>query len=139
MKKWGIILLFTPLLAYAAEHSGWSDYFNLRNLTGPIALQERAANPSGITGFTVSPNPFNRVGVLTFKISGKAIDVSGVMIKIYDLKGREVVALPLALFNGGQAAWNGQGRGGLKLASGIYLARLKLGAKFYEHKFLLVR
>lgn len=76
------------------------------------------------------PNPFNPVTHVQFAIAER----QSVILKVYDLLGREVTTLVDATMNPGRytAQWNAGG-----LASGVYFCRLQAG-QFVETRKLLL-
>ncbi len=79
------------------------------------------------------PNPFNPTTTIEFTLP----DDGKVVLKIYDVLGREVQTLVNEKMKAGeyhQAVFNGA-----DLASGIYFARLQLEGKQLIRKMMLVR
>jgi len=87
------------------------------------------------------PNPFNPETVIKFAVP----EQSHVVIKVYDMLGKEV----RALVNDGKEAgyfdvrWNGKDNKGLKVSSGTYIYRItaksnKSGKEFTESKKLVL-
>jgi len=69
------------------------------------------------------PNPFREH--VTFTVSGVS-DRDNVKVLIYDVSGREVAALPLALRDGqGIASWNPSEGRAREIAAGVYFGRLE--------------
>ncbi len=86
---------------------------------------------------TSYPNPFNPSTALSFVIPyGQHVDLS-----IYDSSGRLIRALlDQALEPGPHVAyWDGKDDRGVGVASGVYFARLEVGAAVARHKLVLVR
>jgi hypothetical protein len=83
------------------------------------------------------PNPFNPSTRIVFGLPRS----SHVMLKIYDVIGREVTTL----VNGEKQAgtysveWNGKNINGLSVSSGIYLYMLRSGNTVISKKMLLVK
>ncbi len=92
-----------------------------------LALLAGAANvsavpaPASAAALRASPNPFNGRVVLSLAADG----VEGPLaVQVYDLRGRRVGEVTLAMSGGqGRAAWDARDAGGRALPAGIYLAR----------------
>ena len=95
-------------------------------------------NPSNVqqpTEFRLGqnyPNPFNPSTTLSFVIGHSSF----VILKVYDVLGREVATLVNEVKEAGnyKFTWNAEG-----LASGVYFYRLTAGEFFDTKKFLIVR
>jgi hypothetical protein len=87
----------------------------------------------------VTPNPFNPQTSLRFEVGGDRVVNSEVVI--YDLRGREVRRLFRGVLEPGPQTlvWNGRDGGGHNLASGIYLARVKVAGETRTVKMTLAR
>ncbi len=102
--------------------------------SGAIVSVEQAGNaiPTSTRLRQNYPNPFNPSTTLSYEISG-AMHVS---LKMYDMLGREVVALvdgfqPAGIYT---ATWNAAG-----LSSGIYFCRLQAGASVQTISMVLMK
>ncbi len=83
------------------------------------------------------PNPFNPSTTIRFDLARK----EQVLLRIYSVDGRLVRTLvdgELAA-GGHRVSWDGRTDGGLPLASGTYLCRLKVGNDSKVEKLLLIR
>lgn len=71
------------------------------------------------------PNPFNPSTVISFQLP---VD-SDVSLKIYDLQGRVVKSLVAGNLAAGkhEVTWDGRNESGARVASGVYVYRLKAG------------
>ena len=71
-----------------------------------------------------SPNPFNPQTTVRFDLARDGF----IELHIYDMNGRRVRSLASGYMTaGGHAAtWDGRNDGGLPLASGVYLFRLRI-------------
>jgi cyclomaltodextrinase / maltogenic alpha-amylase / neopullulanase len=78
------------------------------------------------------PNPFNPVTTITYSIPGDG----GVLLKVFDVLGREVAALVDEHRNGGthSVLFNASG-----LASGTYFYRIEFGDRIETKRMLLLR
>lgn len=87
----------------------------------------------------VTPNPFNPQTNVKFEVGGElAVDGS---VVIYDLRGRAVRELYRGILEPGlrSMVWNGKDNGGRGLASGIYLAQVKVADQTQTVKMTLAR
>jgi len=83
------------------------------------------------------PNPFNPSTVLSY-----ALPEAGRMeLVVYDVRGRRVAVLVNGLMPAGEhrVEWGGLDDSGRPVASGVYLARLAVGAKIKTRKIVLAR
>ncbi len=83
------------------------------------------------------PNPFNPSTTIEYSLSSR----SGVVLRIFDVMGREVATLVRAEQPAGryQVAWRGESDGGKQAASGVYLCRLEAGSCVKTVRITLVR
>jgi glycosidase len=83
------------------------------------------------------PNPFNPVTEIRFSVK----QFSDVVIKIYDVLGREVKTLVNNEMNNGQysVTWNGDNNYGQKVSSGIYFYRMEAGDYVQSKKMLFLK
>jgi hypothetical protein len=83
------------------------------------------------------PNPFNASIAIFY-----SLDQSGPMsIKVYDIRGKEIVALDEGFMNAGDhtAHWDGKDKSGRSVSSGTYMAALQTGDHWKIQKMMLVR
>jgi len=85
-----------------------------------------------------SPNPFNPITSIAFTVPAGADRAT---LRVYDVTGRLVSTLVDGPLAAGQhvVTWNGTGRGGKRLASGIYFARLEAGGDSALRKMTLLK
>jgi hypothetical protein len=133
-------------LALNYGYASTSPVVTLQELVSPETLENMCPGVVGVTGppcgqtltdapidvtprlsrlLQPVPNPFNATTTLRYELarSGRA------ELRIYDVRGRLVVELtsPDVLEAGAhEVVWRGQNSRGLPVASGIYLARLRL-------------
>ncbi len=83
------------------------------------------------------PNPFNPSTEIRFSVKQNSL----VVLKIYDVLGREVRTLVNEEMNNGQYSikWNGDNNSGEKVSSGIYLYRMEAGKYIQSKKMLLLK
>ncbi len=110
------------------------------NITIPLEIKISSAvdiqseNNSGI-GYTLAqnyPNPFNPATYIEFSIPSS----EKVTIKIYDITGREVATLLNEFRNRGKYSIKFNGS---KLASGVYIYRIKAGRFSDTKKFVIMK
>jgi hypothetical protein len=87
----------------------------------------------------VVPNPFNPQTSVKFEVGGTQTVNSEVVI--YDLRGREIRSLFRGVLEPGpqNMVWNGRDNGGRNLASGVYLALVKVAGEARTVKMTLAR
>jgi hypothetical protein len=83
------------------------------------------------------PNPFNPITTIKYQLP----KTSGVIIKVFNILGREVVTLinktqPAGYYD---IKWNGKNKEGIQAASGIYIYNLKAGNFIKTKKMLLIK
>ena len=98
----------------------------------PVAVSENGQAPNGYFLSQNYPNPFNPETRIKFQIP----NTNDVVLKVYDILGREVATLvnerkPPGTY---EAEFDGSG-----LASGVYLYRLKAGSFVETKKLILLR
>ncbi len=115
----------------------------LERLTGlplPQGLGKRAVEETSITqlpdkfGLTQNyPNPFNPITSILYDLPEKSM----VVLKIYDLMGREVITLINKVENAGfkNVMWDGKDKYGRALSSGMYLYRINAVSKETEKRY----
>ena len=84
------------------------------------------------------PNPFNPGTVIAFELSNRA----RVSLNVYDLGGRLVRTLVDGQYldrGRHEAAWDGRGRSGNLMASGVYIYRLEAGTQSESRRMVLVK
>jgi hypothetical protein len=85
------------------------------------------------------PNPFNPQTVIPYSLAGN--EPTGVVLRLYNLLGEEVVTL----VNGEQgpgnyeAIWDGRDKKGTAVSSGVYFSRLQAGGFEATRKMVLLR
>ena len=99
--------------------------------------------PSGAMRFASAPkarpNPFNPATEIAFSLAGT--EPTQVAVDVYDLQGRHVAHLWRGDLGPGTHAmsWDGRDRSGLGVASGTYLARVKVGNSIRTSKLILAK
>jgi hypothetical protein len=83
------------------------------------------------------PNPFNPQTNIKFSLPS----VSNVIIKIYDILGREVKMVLSEQRGAGthSVIWDGTNNAGQKVASGIYIYRMQAGSFTAVKRMVLIR
>jgi len=87
----------------------------------------------------VVPNPFNPQTSVKFEVGG--IQAVNSEVVIYDLRGREIRNLFRGVLEPGPQTmvWNGRDNGGRNLASGVYLALVRVAGEARTVKMTLAR
>ena len=112
---------------------GYSVWGNILDWNSPPTWIEESDRQTYLTEYTLHPNfpnPFNPATTISFNLP----EASEVILKIFDLKGRDVAVLLDGQKKAGehQVEWNASG-----MPSGIYLARLKAGSQTRTKKLVL--
>ena len=96
-----------------------------RTAPAALALQQNA------------PNPFNAGTNITFTLEARA----PVKLDVYDIAGRRVRRLVNKPLEAGtrRAYWNGLNEHGVRVASGVYLVRLKAGSRVLTRRMVVLR
>jgi nitrous oxidase accessory protein NosD len=102
---------------------------------GAVSVSESSSILSKFMLYQNYPNPFNPNTVISYKLKVK----SDVVLKIYDILGREIVVLVNEVKNAGDytVGWNGKNSTGLQVGSGVYFYQLKTGNGFVSTKKML--
>jgi len=93
--------------------------------------------PEDVALLPPHPNPFNASTVIAYRLP----DPAPVGLTIYNLAGQHVATLARGERGAGVHAlhWDGRDDAGGRLASGVYLCRLRAGARLRTGKLLLLR
>ena len=83
------------------------------------------------------PNPFNPSTTVIFDVPTS----SNVMIKVYDILGREITTLVNQRLQSGryQEVWNGKDKNSNSVSSGVYFVRMQAGNMVTTNKMILSR
>ena len=86
---------------------------------------------------TITPNPFNPMTEIRFALT----ETQPVQVAVYDLQGRRVALLVDETLNAGShaATWLGRDGAGRSVASGVYLARVRIGEETFTRRMLLMK
>lgn len=86
------------------------------------------------------PNPFNPSTSISFMVPAE-MNGEKVILKVYDLLGREVTTLLNGILEPGvhQIQWNGKNAAGNQVTSGIYFYTVKAGDLVRTRKMILMR
>ncbi len=116
--------------AFAAVQSAVSE----TAVTDPIAAATRDA---GFSLVDISPNPFGPMTSIRFAVPRAGV----VSVSIYDLAGRLVQRLDSRVLSAGthDARWDGRGKSGKPVASGVYLVRVESAGEVASGKVTLRR
>ncbi|TMQ47305.1 MAG: hypothetical protein E6K71_10310 [Candidatus Eisenbacteria bacterium] len=87
---------------------------------------------------TISPNPLNPEGILTFR----TVTAGRVSVKMFDLQGglvRILAEIPLLPAGEHELRFDGRGDGGKSLASGVYFYRIETAAGLQTGRFVVLK
>lgn len=103
----------------------------------PIHFRHRSARPKAVQLKGNYPNPFGAQTTIEYTLPGQ----SDVRVSVYDVMGRQVATLvdgtqPSGLHT---VNWDGRSDGGQRLASGVYLLRLKAANQTLTRRISVVR
>ena len=87
---------------------------------------------------TISPNPLNPEGILTFQ----TIAAGRVSVMMFDLQGglvRTLAEIPLLPAGEHELRFDGRGDGGKSLASGVYFYRIETAAGLQTGRFVVLK
>jgi len=125
------------LLLTVTDTSGASDSTAIFvQVTLPVGVDDGFdALPEKFELFQNYPNPFNPTTTIRYALPVR----SDVTLRIYNLMGQEVLRITHEEVRAGyhEERWNGVNQSGKKVASGIYIYRLRAG-KFTETKKMLL-
>ncbi len=86
------------------------------------------------------PNPFNPETTLRYLVPEDLPQGAPVALEVYNVKGQRVRALPIQADPGmHEVRWDGRDAQGNPAASGIYIARLMMGAMIETQKMTLTK
>ena len=123
--------------------SGNTYYYKLESVN-ILGLTERydalgvtAIEPKEYSLHQNFPNPFNPVTTIKFDLPGSG----DVVLKIYNILGQEVKTLVNKRMDSGfhSIIWNGTNDTGIKVASGMYLYRLRAGDYVKTRKMIFLK
>jgi len=122
------------------ESFGWyvDDIHLVLNQVMPVvSVEDDYQLPSAIILHDAYPNPFNPVTTIQYSLPYDA----AVVLKIYDLMGREVRSLVNAFTSAGpqSVVWNAKDDNGNSVSSGVYIYRLETQGQVYSKKLILLK
>jgi len=133
------------LRSWFSEGIGWEGYSGyvsmIRVQVAPVGgtevVETSSRLPEEFLLLQNYPNPFNRGTIIMFWVP----DDGQVLLKIYDLMGREVRTLVKGRLKAGEhaAVWDGRDDKGFEVASGVYIYRLMAGRRCKAKKMLLLK
>ena len=105
--------------------------------SGGVTGVEDALDPARVLFLPVSPNPFSGPVQLVFSLPGE----NWVRLRVFDLHGALVRTVLDQRLQAGRYArsWDGRDRQGAMVASGVYYAELRVGAKVMTRKMVRMR
>lgn len=103
--------------------------------SGIITVQ--AGIPEGFILQQNYPNPFNNSTIIRYTLNR----VTHVVLKVYDISGREVVTLRDRFESFGEkfVPWDGKDLRGQDVSSGVYIYSLKTGEAMISRRMVLIR
>jgi len=98
-----------------------------------------AALPRAFSLGANCPNPFNPSTTISYSLGGEA--PLPVRLQVFNIRGQIVVTLVDRVIAPGQYTvnWDGRGRGGEQLSSGVYFYRLRAGDFSFTRKMVLLK
>lgn len=105
------------------------------------AVADDQVTPSQFSLAPNYPNPFNASTVIPFQVDGSSGAVQGVRLDIVDVTGQRVRQLVQRAMSPGaySKVWDGTDDAGRPVASGVFLARLRVGQNVATRKLVLLR
>jgi hypothetical protein len=128
---------------YNAVEQPWPMFRHNRRKNGyftpPSALDagDPPATPSAAALHAARPNPFAPRVSLPFDVPAGGGDVR---VRVFDVKGRVARTLADGHFPAGrfEISWDGRTETGMRLAPGVYFARVEIGAQAFVQKVTMV-
>ncbi|MBN2424535.1 MAG: T9SS type A sorting domain-containing protein [Calditrichaceae bacterium] len=127
--------------AYEGSEDGRIDPIKLSQYLNYVATSVSAPaselNPFSFTLLQNSPNPFNPQTTIRYHLKKH----TNVVLKVYDLQGREVKTLLQSTQNAGEYSvnWNGIDKNNKQVSSGFYIYELQAGSERQSKKMLLLK
>jgi len=150
------VVFDASVLRFGTEFSGWvfrsadpdriKQRVNSGNATfrfsGDVLAVKTPVGGDLLVDVEVAPNPFTPNGdgvndLLSFRYKLREVAVErSISVRIYDLAGRQVAALPPRLSRSGEfhQEWDGRDAGGGRVPPGTYLYRLALEVSDEQHE-----
>ena len=127
-----------PLNANLKAYGAWWLWARLAGWPGPeVASGDVTEGPAAALALSCHPNPFNPTTTISFSLpsSGRT------RLEIYDVSGRWSRTLVDKILPAGphQVLWDGRGRAGERLNSGVYFCRITAGDLYTSRKMVLLR
>ncbi len=112
------------------------DKFLAQNFIEPDFAGANAASPARVALLGSSPNPCRDSADIRFRLPQTGGDVH---LAIYDASGRRVRSVLQDRLGGGEHSlrWDGRNHAGRSVPTGIYYARLSVGAERREHRIIV--
>jgi aryl-phospho-beta-D-glucosidase BglC (GH1 family) len=147
-----LLMQYDTNFTYYTYHALFEDYDGLPDTVYNAieVLTEKLCSPvtgirddqpsSSIGGFALYPNypnPFNPSTLIRYDLSNQ----TRVVLRIYDIVGREVKTLVDAVQEPGvrSVTWDGRDNAGKVVSSGLYVYRIRAGGFTQSRKMLLLR
>ena len=112
------------------------DKLEIRKINGVTDVENKLL-PVTYDLFQNYPNPFNPSTVISYALPKTSV----VLIKIYDMLGREIKTLVNDVQNAGinKVQWNGDNNFGSKVSSGTYIYVIKANDYYKAKKMVLLK
>ena len=124
---------------YLADKNGLSRGSGGQLLTG-IYNENHSQAPSNFVMLQNYPNPFNSTTLIKFSVPGNMSN-NPVELNIYNLQGKVVKRLVNEKLQSGNyvTRWEGLNDNNIKVTSGVYFCRGRIGDKFVTMKMVLLK
>lgn len=139
-RQYGIITPFTSFTDPGSGSGGGNGGGTGGGAASGVEVEESAGIVAGALHIVCFPNPFTTAVTMKFtapELSGRQRAV----VEVYDATGRLVAVLLDAVVEPGDhtVEWDGRDRFGVSLASGTYMARIRVGDYTCAQRITLVR
>jgi len=126
-----------PLNANRKAYAAWWLWASLGGWNSATATGDPGSPAAEAVLYQNTPNPFNPITRIDYRIS----EDTGVVLKIYDVNGKEIKTLIDNVLTEGahHTYWDGKDHEGRPVASGVYFYRLAAGDITKTKKMVLLR
>jgi flagellar hook assembly protein FlgD len=124
----------------SSDGSGNTSYYSGTGqfkISSTTAVEKTATIPTQFDLSQNYPNPFNPTTVINYSLPNNAF----VVLKIYDMLGREIRTLVNNEMNAGKysISWKGEDNNGNKVTSGIYIYKISAGNYSAARKMVVLK